>query len=1015
MTIIDDYIDYTAKYTALYGEDTLVLINIGDFYEIYGVDNSSETAGANLPRVCDILNIQASRKNKSIAENHRGNPLMAGFPKSSLKKYLDVLLMNAGYTVVLVEQVTPPPQPRREVTRVLSPSTYLDAVQSFESHYIMLIHVSDAMDLATRRPYMHAVCAMADTSTGVTRIHDPRVSASTDDKTTLEEMTRWMLVYRPKELVLLAGVSDTSKLSAWLSAAACPCKHNRSDTPASYHKLSYQTSVLQKVYPKTGLLSPIEYVDLERRPGAVVAFVALLDFVYDHNDTLISNMQPPIIIEDGGYLVLANQCVEHLDVVSPGHSHRMSIASVLNTCATAMGKRCLMDRLLHPITDPVELENRYSQIAACIENAHYTAVLAAIKPMADMERLLRRMGLGCLAPVECAAWIDSLACAQQLASYQPLLSNLGWTPAHTLTVRRVLARVSSTLERASLGESASNDADRESPFKRGLHPDIDDIKDGIARIDARFAGFLAALRAMAGPDAADFFKWDAADMSISITKKRYDAWVAGMSAAKKTEHAALGVTTKLVAPGNTHYSLSTPWWLEEIGQRARSVTALKARVQAEYRAFLADVFDTEHAHLRDVNRCVAAIDATATLAKQAALRKYCRPRIADHGHDHGASCLAARALRHPLIEIIQDTVQYVSNDIVLDQDTRGMLAYGPNGIGKSALMKSVGMAVIMAQAGMYVAADSFSFTPYTALYTRIPGGDNLHKGMSTFVVEMADLRNIFKRVDSRSLVLGDELCSGTEVISATSIVMAGVQTLSQRQASFVFATHLHEISKMERLKALTNVSVVHMAVRYDAATKAMVYDRKLQPGAGDSIYGLEVCRSLDVDPEFMILANQIRHELLNMNPSLVPDKTSRYNAKLHVDACDVCKRPSQEVHHIRQQKEADAGTGMIADGAFHKNRMFNLMNVCGACHDAIHRGDVRIDGYQQTTEGVVLAVAHAQQQKPAQPAQPAQQWQDAVAQLRLEKKGTAAILKQINSAYPGIGLTRYRLEKMSRS
>ena len=885
---------------------------------------------------------------------------------------------------------------------MLSPSTYLDAVQSFESHYIMLIHVSDAMDLATRRPHMHAVCAMADTSTGVTRIHDPCVSAA-DDKTTLEEMTRWLLVYRPKELVLLSNTSDTSKLSAWLSAAACPCKHNRIDAPSlSYHKLSYQTSVLQKVYPKTGLLSPIEYVDLERRPSAVVAFVALLDFVYDHNDTLINNMQPPIILEDGGHLVLANQCVEHLDVVSA--SHRMSIASVLNTCATAMGKRCLMDRLLHPITDPSELERRYSQIAACIDHTRYAAILTAIKPMADMERLLRRMGLGCLAPVECAAWIDSLACAQVLSS-QPLLSHLGWAPAHTNTVDRVLARVSTILDRASL--------EQESPFKKGVHPDIDEIEDTIARIDARFAGVLGALRAIAGPDATDFFKWDAGDMSISITKKRYDTWLAGMSAAKKTEHAALCITSKLVAPGNTHYTLSTPWWLEEIGQRARSVAALKARVQEEYKAFLADVFETEHTHLRDLNKCVAAIDATATLAKHATLRKYCRPRVTDQ--THGVSCLEARALRHPLIEIIQDTVQYVSNDIVLDEDNRGMLAYGPNGIGKSALMKSVGMAVIMAQAGMYVAADSFTFTPYTALYTRIPGGDNLHKGMSTFVVEMADLRNIFKRVDSRSLVLGDELCSGTEVISATSIVMAGVQTLSKRQASFIFATHLHEISRMERLQALANVSVVHMAVRYDAATEAMVYDRKLQPGAGDSIYGLEVCRSLDVDPEFMILANQIRHELLDMTPNLVPDKTSRYNAKLHVDACDVCKRPSQEVHHIRQQKEAAADTGMIADGAFHKNRLFNLMNVCGACHDAIHRGDIRIDGYQQTTAGVVLAIAHTQHPQPQPQPEPPQPWQDAVAQLRSEKKSTAAILKHINAAYPEIGLTRYRLEKMSKS
>jgi len=444
--------------------------------------------------------------------------------------------------------------------------------------------------------------------------------------------------------------------------------------------------------------------------------------------------------------------------------------------------------------------------------------------------------------------------------------------------------------------------------------------------------------------------------------------------------------------------------MEEVGQRARHVAEINHRVQAEYKAFLADVFQNENANMRAVHTCIADIDVTCTLAKHAVHRGYCRPLI--QGGNTGG--LSARGLRHPLIEVIQDSVAYVANDVTLDENSRGLLVYGPNGIGKSALMKSVGMAIIMAQAGMYVPAEEFVFTPYTALYTRIPCGDNLHKGMSTFVVEMADLRNIFKRVDARSLVLGDELCSGTEVISATSIVMAGIQTLSKRGASFIFATHLHEISKMERLKALTDVRVVHMAVRYNEDTKAMVYVRKLQPGPGDSIYGLEVCRSLDVDPEFMLLANQIRHELLGMSSNLVSAKTSRYNAGLHVGVCEVCAKPSQEVHHIRQQKEAAQDTGIIAadgvTGAFHKNRLFNLMNVCETCHDAIHGGELKVGGYQQTNEGVKLQI-HRSSPKPDS------SWQETAARLRANKNSMAAILKHIKNEYPELGITRYRLEK----
>ena len=118
MTIIDDYLDLHERYVKEYGDNTCVLMQVGHFYEVYAIDNYKEKINnENIYRMSDLLNIQLTRKNKNIVENNRSNPLMVGINLFSLDKYVQ-LLMNNNYTVVLVEQVSLPPEPDRKVTSI---------------------------------------------------------------------------------------------------------------------------------------------------------------------------------------------------------------------------------------------------------------------------------------------------------------------------------------------------------------------------------------------------------------------------------------------------------------------------------------------------------------------------------------------------------------------------------------------------------------------------------------------------------------------------------------------------------------------------------------------------------------------------------------------------------------------------------------------------------------------------------------------------------------------------------
>jgi DNA mismatch repair protein MutS len=256
-------------------------------------------------------------------------------------------------------------------------------------------------------------------------------------------------------------------------------------------------------------------------------------------------------------------------------------------------------------------------------------------------------------------------------------------------------------------------------------------------------------------------------------------------------------------------------------------------------------------------------------------------------------------------------------------------------VGKTSLIRALGISVILAQAGMFVPCSRFVYKPYTAIYSRILSNDNLFKGLSTFAVEMSELRVLLKMSDENSLILGDELCSGTESESALSIFVAGLMKLCQKNASFIFATHFHEIAEYNEILDRPEIVMKHLAVTYDRANDCLIYDRKLKEGSGPRTYGLEVCKSLYLDEEFLELAYSIRNKYYPEGGGELSKKTTVYNAKKVRGMCEICnKRMGEEIHHLSPQKDAD-DNGFI--GSFHKNHKANLASVCEECHNNEHK------------------------------------------------------------------------------
>ena len=424
---------------------------------------------------------------------------------------------------------------------------------------------------------------------------------------------------------------------------------------------------------------------------------------------------------------------------------------------------------------------------------------------------------------------------------------------------------------------------------------------------------------------------------------------------------------------------------------------LRARVIEKYYSFLEDFSKKFGKVLTHISLIIARIDVLKSIAKVADEYNYCKPEIIKSETDD--SFIVARSMRHPIIERINQTVKYVPHSIclgkvpkailshdskdlpkailshdskdlpkaILSHDSKenreelnvqdGMLIFGLNCSGKSSLMKSVGINLILAQAGFYVAATSFKFYPYSQILTRIISEDNLFKGQSTFEVEMTELRGILSRAkNSQCLVLGDELTHGSETTSGLAIVAAATITLARSGVSFIFTSHLHALSSMPRIKELPNVRSYHLRVIYDEAKDILIYDRTLNEGSGQAIYGLEVLRSLHINQEFLGLAHEIRREIMEVPSNIIAIRQSKYNSDLYMNECQICKGLAEDTHHISEQCKANE-KGFIDH--YHKNVLSNLVVLCKKCHLAAHgksadNKNLKINGWLETSNGIKL-------------------------------------------------------------
>jgi DNA mismatch repair protein MutS len=932
-----NYLEAYAHHSNTYGDHTAIFYLVGKFYEMYDwIHKDTGATGTSMSKVVDILGIQMTIKKDDSPDGTDG--FFAGVPEQSLHKYA-ALLTRAGWTVVIYDQTKDlkGAVKSRDVSRILTPGTHVEAVVQ-DAPYVGGIWLEEAPWGSKDPPSFALVCV--DLSTGRIFTYEG-VARGKEGSWSADDAVHFFQVYCPRECTVWwrgDGVSCPSKDSLRRQfALACQIMiyPGTKDAMGGFEIPYTREEFLRRAIRVESLLPLREFLGITNFEKSERALCATLQRLEELFPSGIQKFYPPARWSPSDSLFLGNHALLQLNMITPMLED--SILGLFQKTQTSFGLRAIRNRLLYPHSSPAILKRQYSEIAVFENECIPKKVEYLLKQMGDLPRLHRRLIGGSITPEHIMAIDQTYACAKSVAD---LLKGTPLAYKASCSIQSIQASFQDVFSI----ERALKASDTSFCFQKGKALTVDALEAELTALFGELGAVVSKVTAWACiPPNGLRIEYKETMSPVLIGPKASILAVQKAISAGTAPFAKIELVSKKSSP---HIEIP------ELGAGWATIMKRKSQLQEAVKAALIPICDELSSKNLDgwdsLETWLSLVDVTYTIWKRSKELGFVMPTLLEGK----VAQISVSGLRHPLIERQVTRTEYVTHTIQLGDlvGTNGWLVYGMNASGKSSLMKAVGIAVLLAQAGCYVPATNFSFVPFKSLFTRILNTDNLWAGLSSFAVEMTELREILLRADENSLVLGDELCSGTESISATALVGAGLKHLHKQCVKFIFATHFHGLMMIPAITELPMLKVWHLKVRYDAVADILVYERTLTPGPGSSLYGLEVARAMCIPREVLDDALDIRKTLLG-TASTSDAPNSAWNPAIQRKACELCSKPivnDLEVHHIQQR--ADAVNGRNSDGT-HINDLRNLIVVCSKCHDTIHSDALKVGSVVQTSVG----------------------------------------------------------------
>ena len=709
---------------------------------------------------------------------------MAGVPHHALSLYLGRLI-KAGCRAAICEQIGEPTGKgvvERRVVRLVTPGTYVPEESGDTGRLAAVLPLKDG----------RVALALLSVETG-------GLEAGT---LALEEAAALLSAFTPGEVLhpaTLRTPPDFLKGYALLPAAP---EVFRAGTAA------------ERLRSALGGARLASFGIEEDDPCAGPAW-AVLDYLSATQFSVVRHVLriTPLRARDRMSLDAAAQ--RNLELVPEFSQGSVSLLACLDRCRTPMGRRTLREWLLRPLMDIPAIERRQACIGVLVEDpARLGGLQDALAGARDAERALSRLSLGTGTPRDLAAIRDTLRllpCLRSLSFPEPL--------AGLFTALPDLEPLRAHLDEA-LEEELPRVLGAGPVVRSSFSAELASWRDVSERGEAWLAEYLERERAATGSPRLRSGYNRAFGYYLEIGRTGLETVPPHFERRQTLVNAERFVTPEL----------------RDFQDRMARSEGEIARIEGElYRAVVERVI-SEGADIQMTGRLLGILDCAASSAQVARERGYVRPTVDD------SMALTVRGGRHPVLEATLTDATFVPNDVVLGGDAaRIVILTGPNMAGKSTWLRMAALLAVMAQAGLWVPAESASFGLVDRVFTRIGARDDLVRGNSTFMVEMLETAGILNNVTDRSLVILDEVGRGTATWDGMSIAWAVLEYLHGGCGAaprVLFATHCHELTCLEdRLDDVRNCS---MAVA--EGTEGIVFLHQVVPRPADRSYGIEVAR-----------------------------------------------------------------------------------------------------------------------------------------------------------------------------
>jgi len=752
----------------------LLAMQVGDFYEFFGSD--AET-------VADELDLKISQKSAG-GESYP----MAGVPVDDLTPYLTALV-ERGYRVAIAEQTETDDGHVRELDRVVSPGTLVEATDA-DARYLAAVVDADVYGLA-----------FADVTTG-----QFYVTTAEDIDTLLSELYR----FDPVELLPGPTVRNDDTLVRRFH-------DDLTATVTLYDTDAFASGQARHTLADHFGTGAIESLGLKRTGPAVQAGGAVLGYIAETGAGVLASFTRLQRARGDDQVTLDATTRRNLELTETmqGGTDGSLFASIDRT-VTSVGRRRLQEWLLRPTRDRDRLTERLNAVEALTNRALARERLSErLSAAYDLPRLASKAAHGSAGPHDLLRVRETLAVLPTVAEVITDDDRLAASPLSRIIDRpdhEHAATLRDTLEMALRSEPAGSPADGP-VIAEGYDDTLDAVLERHDELTAWFDSLAATIREEHGLRHVTVDRNKTDGYYIQVGKSAADAVPDGFREIKTLKNSKRFVTDELEARERE---------LVELEQR-------RAAIEADLFATLREEVAAAAALLQAVGRALSTIDALAGLATHAADRGWTRPTLGSPGGP-----IAIEAGRHPVVET---TTEFVPNDAQLNDDRRFLIVTGPNMSGKSTYMRQVALIVLLAQIGSFVPAAEAQIGPVDGIFTRVGALDELAQGRSTFMVEMEELSRILHAASDQSLVILDEVGRGTATYDGMSIAWSTTEYLhNEIAAKTLFATHYHELTAIG--DHLDGVHNVHVAA--DERDGDVTFLRTVQDGPTDRSYGIHV-------------------------------------------------------------------------------------------------------------------------------------------------------------------------------